>query len=117
MTSIATAKHKLARLSDPSRNLSTLDPLMCEIMIANTHSNLAVAEALEKQTKVLDAAFEQIVMVLYSGSTSPFGARHESDMSRYRLKESKEEVRFISIIKLLEAIVDALKNLVKATKK
>lgn len=54
MTTTKEVRRRLGRLGE--RELATNDPLMAEIMIAHTLSNLAIAEALNAQNEIISKA-------------------------------------------------------------
>lgn len=103
-STIAEARRRLSRLDRKDENgvgLSTVDPLMADIMIANTLSNLAVAEALREQTEQSKKAYEAIALLPYTGN-------HKFEFhNHYHAIDTSENKS------ILESIHGTLKDLVK----
>lgn len=104
-SSINTTRQKLSRLSrkiDDAGGLSTVDPLMAEIMIAHTHSNLAVAEAIQEQN--------QIMQGMRDDGYSSFMNYPDSATRQYQKDQTDN---WKTLLKLMDTLVANIKDAVK----
>lgn len=105
-STVAASRHKLSRLTRTMDSqgtiLSTPDPLLCEIMIANTVAQLAVAEAIQEQTQVLAEMRNRQLAMPYE----PYSFSRE----RY---QGKQLENWTVLLRILDNMTTHFKELIK----
>lgn len=109
---LSRAENKLSRLSRIDENglgLATNDPLLCEVMMANALSSMAIAQATLEQNERL----KELEVAVRASQHEPFYARTTSYGNRAQIAPPV----LFSIENILRDILEVLKSLVKAVKR